>query len=417
MKPERKHTLGAWSKAAVLIAALAVAWAAPAARAEEKASDEEAVKSLVKALSGIKFGLTAYLDYSAGEAPLPDDGDKNYNQFTVTRGYLRLNKDFTPWLGGHLTTDISQETKDTAESLAGSYVVRLKYYYAFLKPPDLGPFTQMKSEIGMGHIPWLDFEESINIYRCQGTMAIERAGTFASADLGLSLAGNLGGKLEDAAKKTGNGNYDGKFGSWHVGIYNGSGYAATENNQNKVVEGRITLRPVPSVLPGLQLSYFGIVGEGNAIVTDGDGDKVSPFYNVHLGMASFEHPAVTLTAQYFGTEGNGKGAWLKADNSALATEGYSGYARLSVPGTDNRLSIFGRYDHFDPDREGHISNDANYDLWLAGASYDIYKGNLILVDYENTDYEDDNGGKGNIPKLDNKLGDDNKVQVVFQVKL
>lgn len=50
--------------------------------------------------------------------------------------------------------------------------MRLKYLYAELRPPDAGPFTDMKSEIGMGHIPWLDFEEHINPYRCQGTMPL-----------------------------------------------------------------------------------------------------------------------------------------------------------------------------------------------------------------------------------------------------
>ena len=388
-------------------------WAAPG-RSDEKDVD---LQKVVDAMSGIKFGVLAYIDYSAGQMPLADNSHQNYNQLSLTRGYFRFTKDFTPWLGGHLTTDISQEVKDTKESLAGSYILRLKYYYMYLKPKDLGPFTNLKSEIGMGHIPWLDFEESINPYRLQGTMAIERAGTFASADLGVSLMGNLGGKLEDAAKKTGNGNYDGKYGSWHLGVYNGGGYAATENNQNKVVEGRLSLRPLPSAAPGLQLSYFGLAGQGNAIVRKGDMHKYSPNYAVHLGMLSFEHPKVTATAQYFATQGNAKGTWLTSNHSALATDGYSGFLRVSAPGTKNRLSVMGRYDHFNADKNDEYSNEASYSMWLAGMSYDLYKGNLILVDYEKTDYQKDSGGKGAMPKHDNKLGDDNKVQVVFQVKL
>ena len=59
----------------------------------------------------------------------------------------------------------------------------------------------MKTEVGLGHIPWLDFEESVNPYRCQGTMAIERAGVFNSADLGVSIRGDFGGKLEDAGNE------------------------------------------------------------------------------------------------------------------------------------------------------------------------------------------------------------------------
>ena len=43
-------------------------------------------------------------------------------------------------------------------------------------------------------------------------MAIERAGTLNSADLGVSLRGNFGGELEDAKVRTGNHHYAGKFG-------------------------------------------------------------------------------------------------------------------------------------------------------------------------------------------------------------
>jgi len=383
------------------------------------AQEDDAAKAVVKALEGVKLGILGYVDYSAGEMGLTDNRHQPYNKFSLTRGYLTVTKDVQPWLRMRLTTDIMQETKDTTASSTGSYLLRLKYGYGELRPKDLGPFTQVKAEIGMGHIPWLDFEESVNPYRCQGTMAVERAGVFNSADLGASLRSNLGGKLEDAEKNTGDKNYDGKFGSWHLGVFNGGGYSAEELNQNKVVEGRLSLRPLPSVLPGLQLSYFWLNGEGNQIkgnVLNGTTLTEIPNYTVNLGMVSYEHPAVTLTGQYFSTQGNAQGDWIAPKGKTLDTNGYSGFARVSAPGAKNKLSLFGRYDRFNPDAHKQYSDQAAFTMWFAGLAYDLSKGNLILVDYEATDFQKDSGGKGALPKADNKLGDDTKVQVVYQLK-
>ncbi|MEW5995263.1 MAG: hypothetical protein AB1744_12850, partial [Candidatus Zixiibacteriota bacterium] len=190
---------------------------------------DDSGKSLAEALQGMTFGVLAYVDYSNGQQPLAGNAEADFNRFTITRGYFTAKKKMTDWLGMRATIDMHQDT-------TGDYKVRQKYFYAEVKPPDVKPFTQMKSEIGLGHIPWLDFEEHINPYRCQGTMAIERAGVFNSADVGVSLRGNFGGKLPDAQERTGNHRYDGLYGSWQVGLYNGGGYHATEKNENKVGE-------------------------------------------------------------------------------------------------------------------------------------------------------------------------------------
>ena len=358
-----------------------------------------------KALKGLKVGMLAYVDYSNGIMPESDDKDSSFNHFRITRGYLTVKKEILPWMHTRITLDTHQDSD-------GDYKERLKYLYAEFRPPDLGPLTGMKSEVGLGHIPWLDFEEHINPYRCQGTMAIERAHTFNSADTGISLRGDIAGKLEDAKEKTGNHHYDGRFGSWHLGVYNGSGYHSSEGNNNKVAEGRLTLRPLPDVIPGLQLSYFGIYGEGNAKASNGD----YPDYEVNLGMLSYEHPWGILTAQYFQTEGNAKGTWIDADGDALDTEGYSFFGNLRLPVLDRKLSLFARYDHFDQDDDNKIGNDADYDMYVGGLAWDVYKGNMLLLSYETTNYGDDAGKKGKVPVLDNRLGDDRKVQVVWQIK-
>lgn len=366
---------------------------------------EKQRQQLPKALKGLKVGILAYIDYSAGQEPEPDDRESSFNEFRLTRGYLTVKKELLPWMHTRLTIDIHQDDE-------GDYKERLKYLYAELRPPDFGLFTSMKSEIGLGHIPWLDFEEHINPYRCQGTMAIERAGVFNSADTGVSLRGDLGGKLKDAEEKTGSHHYDGRYGSWHVGVYNGSGYHASEENNNKVLEGRLTLRPLPDDIAGFQISYFGMCGEGNKKASDGD----YPDYVVNLGMLSYEHPWVILTAQYFQTQGHAKGNWVDAKGDALDTAGYSFFGNLKLPIVDRKVSLFTRYDYFDQDDDSKIGNQADYDMYIGGLAYDIYKGNLLLLVYETTDYGRDSRKKGEVPFADNRLGDDHKIQVVWQIK-
>ncbi|SPD73094.1 conserved exported hypothetical protein [uncultured Desulfobacterium sp.] len=383
-------------------------------KAEEK-SQEKIVKEIQdkglavpEALKGVKVGILGYVDFSYGDSPEFDHGESDLNKFRLTRGYLTVEKEILPWFGARVTLDTYQDTEDTDES----YKMRLKYYYAQFKAPNLGFLTGMKSEVGMGHMPWLDFEENINPYRCQGTMAIERAGVFNSSDLGVSLMGDLGGRIKDSRLIIGDDHYDGRYGTWHLGVYNGSGYHESEDNNNKVIEGRLSLRPVPDIIPGLQLSYFGLRGDGN---DDSTGEW--PEYNVNLGMLSYQNPWVIFTGQCFTSEGNAKGKWVDALGHALDTKGYSAFGNVKLPVLDKKIALFARYDHFDQDDDGLIAGDADYDMYMGGIAYDIYKGNMILLTYETTDYGRDAGKKGSVPDVTKtNLGDDKRIQAVLQVK-
>jgi hypothetical protein len=133
-------------------------------------------------------------------------------------------------------------------------------------------------------------------------------------------------------------------------------------------------------------------------------------------MLSYEHPWGIFTAQYFQTEGNAEGSWVDADGDALDTEGYSFFGNLRLPFFCRKFSLFARYDHFDQDADEQIGNDTGYKMYMGGIAWDIYKGNMLLLSYETTDYDDDAGKKGQAPVLGNRPGDDRKVQAVWQIK-
>jgi hypothetical protein len=369
---------------------------------EELKKRDKATDKVIKFLGGIQIGTLSYFDFSGGK----HDNDQAFNEFRLTRGYINIKKQLTPWLGFRITPDAHQD--DT-----GDFKLRLKYLYAEFRPPDIGFLTQMKSEVGMGHMPWLDFEEHINPYRCQGTMFIERAGTFNSADLGVSIRGYLFGQLDEAYLTNVSKYYAGRYGSWHVGVYNGGGYHAEEENQNKVPEWRLTVRPLPDIVPGLQVHYFGLYGLGNREYPDG-----SPDYRVNLGMLSYQNTWVTFTGQYAQTWGNAKGSLVvPGTNDALRGEGYSFFFNTKLPVLDRKLNLFARYDHFDPDKNNTVTpGDDCYDLVNGGLAWEFYHHFMWLLVYERIMYEKNNGGLGKVPVEDDNLADDWRVQTVLQIK-
>ncbi|MEW5995380.1 MAG: hypothetical protein AB1744_13440, partial [Candidatus Zixiibacteriota bacterium] len=100
----------------------------------------------------------------------------------------------------------------------------------------------------------------------------------------------------------------------------------------------------------------------------------------------------------------------------LKTLGYSAFGNLRMPGTDNRLSLFGRFDYFDIDADDVIADKTAYTMVIAGASYALHKGNLVMLVFESTDYERNSAGKGKVPSVNKNLGSEQKVQAVYQIK-
>jgi hypothetical protein len=363
-----------------------------ASAAEEKAIEQKDIDKVVKALKGFKFGLLWYLSYQNGETGDLDDGT-GYSQFTIKRGYFRVTKELLPWFDAHMTFDVTtikdpEDVGDPANNYDGSIAVRIKYAYGKIKLPDLAFFTKPFVEVGVVHMPWLDFEEHINMYRAQDTMFMERNGLFNSADLGVTFTSLLGGEMPKEYQDKVSHYYPGRYGSMSVGIYNGAGYHASEKNQNKPIEARLTVRPLPDIIPGLQLSYFGLWGKGNKGTDE-------PDWTVNNGMVSFEHEYVALAGQYYEGKGNQKG------DDEFDKDGYSIFAEVKPL---DKFSIIGRYDRFDPNDDADDDENTRY---IVGAAYHIDKQhkNMVILDYDTVDYEQ----KGK--------SDDKRIQLTLQVAL
>jgi len=308
-----------------------------------------------------------FLSYLNGES-----GDKSFNEFTLKRGYVNIKKNINDRFSGRITTDITVDQEGDGE---GDVEIRLKYLYLKYQLPGFAFFHKPYLEFGLVHRPWIDFEQSINDYRVQGTMYLERNDVINSGDYGIFFLSLLGETMDEEYRKTVNNSFAGTFGSLAVGIFNGGGYHALEKNENKSLETRLTLRPFHSVLPGLQLTYHGAIGKGNI--------SEAPDWNYNSGYVSYESRRMILTCEYYTGIGNYKGNAVRDRTrfESIPQDGYSLFGEWKL--FSSRISLVGRYDYFRQDYDD-IDNTAR--RTIAGVAYHFIRGSKLIVDYDIVDF-------------------------------
>ena len=333
-----------------------------------------------------KFETLWYLHFRSGH-----DGDDHYNKFDVGRGYLTMKIRPVDWFEPRITLDAHQDD-------SGDMKVRLKYLYGKFKiPVETKVLSEPFLEFGIVHMPWLDYEEHINWYRSQGTMFMERNKLFNSADFGATLGTLLGRKLDKDYQEKVSGKYPGSLGSMAIGVYNGGGYHALEENSGKSFDGRLSIRPLGRIFPNIQLSYFFIVGRGNQ---PGGDDWDPPEWRNHTFMASFEHRYVALTGQFVMGKGNQKGNFtdwatefdpVTGEDVVIGIDevyefmGASGFLEVKLP--QIRSSLFGRFDWFRKEEinedTGTIEDNDTMRI-IAGYAFHFYKmhKNFVMLDVD-----------------------------------
>lgn len=293
------------------------------------------------------------------------------NQFLLRRGYLTFRKRFNEVLSVRFTQDI---TRDTEGDDAGNIEMRLKYLYLRVDQPFRHSFIKSFITFGMVSRPWIDFEEKINRFRLQQSMFPERSGLLNSADFGVTFSALLGGELDKTYREKVSRSFPGKYGSLVLGVYNGGGYHALEANNNKTVEGRLSLRPFPGRFPGLQGSIGFAAGKGNI--------AESPDFLMQQAALSYESVRLRLFLQWVGGKGNSFGTFIKPDFEA---EPFTGYAAFGEYFFSEEISVMMRADQFS--REMHTGT--RDDLRLSGGvCYHFLNGQKAFL---STSYLDEGG--------------------------
>ncbi len=336
----------------------------PLQPAQEKTNENDLMNSILHHLEDINISGQWFLGYQSR-----DISDVKSNEFLLKRGYITFQKKFSDNFTGRITQDISVDQEGDG---LGDVELRLKYGYLRFKSEDFLIFTDPFVEFGLVHRPWLDFEQKINRYRVQGSMFLDRNDILSSADYGITITSLLGGEIDKEYQESVNDDYPGKYGSFTLGIYNGGGYHAIEQNQNKLFEGRLSLRPLPEVIPGIQISYVKVLGKGNI--------SSSPDFNLDLAGISFENELVSLLGYYIKGIGDQSGNFYSEYNKNIETEGFSifGEFKLNFLST----SIFGRYDQFE-----YVQTEQRK---IIGIAYHFLGRNKILIDYDLKTYDSAN---------------------------
>ena len=381
-------------------------------------------------LAGLKLSGEAYIDWSRY-----DIQDATSNEFSLKRGYVTVTKKANSWLSFRYTLDVKQASSSAtvtqvvgdslitvkpANTLDGNYVFRTKYLFAEMLLGDAGFLTDLRARLGMQHVGPDDFEQSMNPYRAQDRNGLERAGLFGTSDLGVGLNGAFGGRLEDAKGKTGSAKYDGRYGSFQLALTNGSNYDKAEKNENKLVSGRVSLRPAAAAAPGLQLTVAGVFGKDNTL--DGP-DAAGVDFNFLMGMVSWQSPMFIAYGQFVASENNQAGSYgfgRGASRAGLRGRAWSAFASVKLPDAGSRWALFGRTAFVDSDVDDDVTTsdqETGVTVLTGGVSYEIAKGNLFTAAIDNANYDPYAAELGKAPtsaRLDRK--DDQRLQLVYKLE-
>lgn len=374
---------------------------------EKVAKDVEDVKKESEKTAGIfkglSIGVKGYFEYRNGEGADNAGSGLDKNTFRISRAYLDIKKKLTDDLMVRWTSDYETGATDTNRMF-------MKYLYLEYKP--LLPVETVLTA-GVIPAPYIGYYEDLWPYRMRDKIPQERFKALdASADMGVQLGGKF--KIANADMI-----------SYALGVFNNQHYRVNDNNKNKSIEGRLSVRPLAftkaEFLKGLELTYFGIRGKDGA-----QSDKGTANYGDHKNdtfLIGYNFSGLNLGYEYYKTT---RYSGTKAANSTIynasidgktpgsannlffdGVAGQSVFGVYRLPGRLKPVRLFSEYALLDKIKVGAATNPENGKIKSAlfGVSCDIYKDKTVLVlDYNNVKYE-------NI----GTAADDNIFQTVLQI--
>jgi hypothetical protein len=326
----------------------------------------------------LRFSGVLFLTNETIYGPIGTNNEIDYfNEFRLERGYITFRKKITERVGVRFTQDITVDMEGDGE---GDIELRLKYAFVHYAFDNWGIFHKPLVSVGVVPRPWTDYEQKINDYRMQSSMFLDRERISRSADYGVTVTTLLGKPLENPSKYNIDSAIAGTYGSLSFGVYNGGGYAALEKNRNKVVEGRLSVRPFWEALPGLELTYSGSYGKGNA--------PEGPEFWKNVGYLSFSSPKFIGALQGYYGLGDVAARRVYTDFTPIPMQGYSFFTEImpfKLP-----ISIIGRFENL---HDRNNDNDLLIGRSIVGIAWRFSNGSKILIDYER-EYRNTRAGDG-----------------------
>jgi hypothetical protein len=325
--------------------------------------------------SGVIFGSW---NYQLPTTPQPLAGQTD-NQFILDRAYLTFRMPAGDRTSIRITTDVYQTTEGTPNA----YTLRAKYAYLQYDQPKFANGMSFLGRIGMLQNVVIDHEE--NFWpRYISQVAVERAGYFASADVGI--AGQL--------------TLPNKLGEVYATVVNGPGYTSREKDRFKDYAARLSLTPLANTteLPLLQtltLSAWGYKGAtSSSFVSSGVGEALDRSrYGVFVGLRD---PRLVLGGEYAQRHEDGEqGATVavrhKTETTGRLLSAFTVVRPFAFANASGKspFGLVARYDAVTPSSStaGFItpvspSTDNAYHVLIGGLFFDLSQKAQVAFDYQ-----------------------------------
>jgi hypothetical protein len=299
-----------------------------------------------------KLGAVLYADWTYIESPKATDADGNRvnaSSFDVKRAYLNATGNLNHRISFRITPDIVRES-GSGSSLNGSLTFRIKYAFGQLALDDWTSTKGSWVRLGIQQTPLVDHEESIYRYRWQGPIFVDREGYLTSSDAGLS----------------GHYNFAGNYGDVHVGFYNGDGYNRTDPNDQKAIQLRATVRPLPlgGIWKGLRFTAF----------YDGDNYLRSAPRRRAVGQVTFESAPVNAGFDYLSAKDRTSSRTAEVDGR--------GWTMWATPKLPHNFELLLRHDDLKPNTDASLTRKRN----IVGLAYWVPNlqrvTSAVMLDYD-----------------------------------
>lgn len=363
-----------------LVAFIALIASAPLAAQTAPAQPAAAVPPL--SVSGLIFGSYNY-QLSTTPAQLTNQND---NGFIIDRAYLNFRAPAGDRLSIRVTTDVYQTSETNTQN---AYTIRAKYAYLQYDAPKFSNGASMFARMGILQNVVIEHIESFWL-RYLSQTAIERAGFFSSADVGLAAGAALPNKMGDI----------------YATIMNGPGYTSRERDRFKDYAIRLSLTPLANNTDMPLLRTFTLTGWGYK------GATASTFVNGGAGQlgavgdaldrsragvfVGIRDPRLVLGGEFAMRRDDGDAGANTAASARVGTTTtgrvLSGLTQVRpfafTNGTGNSpFGIVARYDRVSPSTSTTgiavpPSTSNSYHTLIGGAFYDLNQRAQFALDYQ-----------------------------------
>jgi hypothetical protein len=371
-----------WQFTFAALAALTLGNSASAQAPSTAPAASQPVSPPPLSVSGLIFGSYNY-QLPTTPAQLANQND---NGFIVDRAYINFRAPAGDRLSIRVTTDVYQTSETNTQN---AFTIRAKYAYLQYDVPKFNNGATAFARLGiLQNVVIEHIEQFWPRYLSQ--TAIERAGFFASADVGLAAGVSLPNKMGDV----------------YATIVNGPGYTSRERDRFKDYAIRLSLTPLANNTTTPLLQTFTITGWGYK------GALASTFVNGGVGQigpvgealdrsragvfVGIRDPRLVLGGE-FAVRRDGGDAGLNTVASpriGTTTSGrvLSGLTQLRPFAFTNAtgrspFGLVGRYDHVSPSTA--TTNIAvppatsnSYHNIIGGMFYDVNQRAQFALDYQ-----------------------------------